>query len=193
MPPGDSVPAMLASRTQGARHSGGLFGKETRVYGDNNAGQQDGVSRLVPNIKCHVAGITCPWKELTMHHCGLDFSSRETAICIVDAEGTFFKGSENRARLSVEWHVIAIFAGEHLGEQRRCCEPARFRRSGAAACTTLLQTRPAYFGRVVRITRSLAGTQSSISEWLPPIRRIVPPQHGRASLGTSSEISSRGR
>jgi hypothetical protein len=96
-------------------------------------------------------------------------------------------------RLPVERRVIAIFADEHLGEQCRRCEPASnwaFRRR---CLYHFIADRHAYFGRVVRITRSLAGTQSSISDSLSPIRCIVPPQHGQASLGTSSKISSRGR
>jgi hypothetical protein len=46
-------------------------------------------------------------------------------------------------------------------------KPPAITRSGAGACTTVSQLRQAYLGRVVRITRSCAGTQSSISLTLP--------------------------
>src|SRR5258706_12647005 len=51
--------------------------------------------------------------------------------------------------------------------------PPTISRSGAAACTTLLQLRQAYFGRVMRITRSCAGTQSSVSLTLSPMQRTT--------------------
>lgn len=73
-------------------------------------------------------------------------------------------------RLPIQRRVIAIFADEDLRDQRRrCAGPPAIRRSGAGACTTVSHTRQAYFGRVMQITRSCAGTQSSISDWLSPM------------------------
>jgi aryl-alcohol dehydrogenase-like predicted oxidoreductase len=51
----------------------------------------------------------------------------------------------------------------------------------------------AYFGRVMRITRSCAGTQSSISLTLSPIAWSVPPQQPQVSPAMVSTTSSRGR
>lgn len=95
-------------------------------------------------------------------------------------------------RLPIERRVIAILADKDMCEKRRRCEAAgnrSFRRRGLRDFAS-----PAgYFGRVIRITRSYAGTQSSISDSLTPMRCIDPPQHGQASLGISSTTSSRGR
>jgi hypothetical protein len=52
---------------------------------------------------------------------------------------------------------------------RELANPPAISRSGAAACSTLLQLWQAYFERVMRITRSCAGTQSSISLTLSPM------------------------
>ena len=56
-------------------------------------------------------------------------------------------------------------------------KPPAIGRSGAGACATVSQVRQAYFGRVMRSTRSCAGTQSSISLTLSPMTCSAPPQH----------------
>ncbi len=135
---------------------------------------------------------------------GKDVLAQSVVQCLEPSRGAADSAGERRTvdlsamtgkdlRLEVEQRIIAIFADEHLSEERRSCQTAGDGRSGAAACTTLLQVRQAYFGRVIRITRYCAGTQSSISDALSPIRCIGPPQHGQALLGTSSKISSRCR
>ncbi len=72
--------------------------------------------------------------------------------------------------------------------------PASNGRGGAGACTTVLsQPRQAYFGRMVRSTRRMAGTTSSASCTLSPIRRIWQAQHGQIVLSGSITRSQRGR
>ena len=80
-------------------------------------------------------------------------------------------------RLPIERRVIAIFADQHLGEQRRRRQaagdwPFRGRRLRHRA----RKSRQAYLGRVMRRTRSCAGTQSSISLTLSPMTCSAPPQ-----------------
>src|SRR5664279_4137066 len=96
-------------------------------------------------------------------------------------------------RLPVEWCVIAIFADEHLGEQCWRCEPASngaFRRR----CLYHFIADPACIFRT-------CGADHTEPSW-HPIEHLglaladpmhCPTQHGQASLGTSSKISSRGR
>lgn len=65
-------------------------------------------------------------------------------------------------RLPIERSVVAVFADQHLGEQRGVPRPPAIGLSGMGAWVTVLHVRQAYFGRVMRSTRSWAGTQSSI-------------------------------
>ena len=64
--------------------------------------------------------------------------------------------------------------------------PPAIGRSGASACATVLQVRQAYLGRVVRMTRNSAGTQSSISLTLSPMTCSAPPQQLQIMLSISS-------
>ena len=67
-------------------------------------------------------------------------------------------------------------------------------RDGAGAWTTALsQARHAYFGRIVFFTRTTAGTTSSASLDVSPIRWSFEPQHGHAVLSGSITSSQRGR
>ena len=73
-------------------------------------------------------------------------------------------------RLPIKRRVIAIFADQYLGEQRRRRQSAGDQPFRRRRLHHRLTDRQAYFGRVVRTTRSCAGTQSSISLTLSPIR-----------------------
>jgi hypothetical protein len=96
-------------------------------------------------------------------------------------------------RLPITRRVIAIFTDQHLCERGWCGQPPAISRSGAAVCATLLQLRQAYFGRVMRMTRNCAGTQSSISLMLSPMAWNAPPQQPQISPSMASTMSSRGR
>ena len=73
-------------------------------------------------------------------------------------------------RLPIKRRVIAIFADQHLCEQCRRRQSAGDQPFGRRRLHDLLQARQAYFGREMRTTRSWAGTQSSISLTLSPMR-----------------------
>ena len=73
-------------------------------------------------------------------------------------------------------------------------DPEAFRRAGAGAwATPSSQVRQAYFGRTVTITRSCAGTISSLSLRSSPIRTISPQPQGQSVLFGSITCSIRGR
>ena len=66
--------------------------------------------------------------------------------------------------------------------------------AGAGACTTALsQARHAYLGRIVRKTRSMAGTRSSASLTSSPMRCNFPLQQGHSVVAGSITRSQRGR
>lgn len=101
-------------------------------------------------------------------------------------------GPGEELRPPIKRRMMAILADQHVREQGWSRRSAGDRRSGAGAWASLPQARQAYFGRVMRSTRSCAGTQSSISLTLSPrMRRAT--ATGAASRSTSSRTSSRGR
>ncbi len=72
--------------------------------------------------------------------------------------------------------------------------PPSTSRAGAGAWTIgPSQARQAYLGRIVRSTRSRAGTRSSASLVSSPIRCICPVQHGHSVDAGSITCSTRGR
>ena len=96
-------------------------------------------------------------------------------------------------RLTIERRVIAILVISTCASSAGVATPPAIGRSGAGAWAIDPQARQAYFGRAIRMTRSCAGTQSSISLTLSPMEWSLAPQHAHARLSTSSRTSSRDR
>ncbi len=90
--------------------------------------------------------------------------------------------------LPIERTVICVLRHGHLGSA-----PSISQGRAGAWVTPSVHVRQAYFGRIVTMTRSCAGTMSNRSVRSSPILCICPQPHGHSRLSGSTISSIRGR
>src|SRR4051812_24221800 len=96
--------------------------------------------------------------------------------------------------LPIQRDVPGELGDRDMGDQRGCGHAALDRRGGLLAWTIApSQVRQAYFGKIVRFTRTKAGTTSRASRVSSPIRWSAPAQQGQAVVSGSITSSHRGR